>query len=114
MKRKDEMLQIAHRSRPVHAKQKSDKHIVIVSQIYLEELPPDHIIELDVKKSDSLAKKFISEYGDWAAELDALRPDYMRSLLRNAIESHIDVEHWERLKQVEAVERESIQNTLNW
>lgn len=58
-----------------------------------EQVERFNIIKLDVKKSDSLAKQFISEHGDWAAELDALRPDYMRSLLRNAIESHIDVEH---------------------
>jgi hypothetical protein len=72
MKRKDEILQIAHRSRPVHAKQKSDKHIVIVSQIYLEELPPDHIIDpkslIGISRKDALAeiiRIIINKLGFW-------------------------------------------------
>ncbi len=66
-------------------------------------LPP-----LRVKDSDSRARMFRAEHGSECVELDALPPDELRRRVRDAIESLLDVEAWNRALAVEKVERESI------
>ncbi len=73
----------------------------------------DHdLISLDPKQSDTRTKKFVKKYGDRCAEIDALSPHEVRRRVREAIESHIPVSEWERLKAVEAVERETWASTI--
>lgn len=57
-----------------------------------------------LKESDSRAEKFIREYGRYAVELDALRPDVLSGKLREAIEYELDMTTFE--KQVEIYQKE--------
>jgi hypothetical protein len=50
---------------------------------------------------------YIARYGDRCVEVDALSPDVARQLVKDAIESHIDRREWDKLKQVEELEKES-------
>lgn len=45
-----------------------------------------------LKKTDSRAYKHIAEYGELAVELDALRPDILEALIKEAIEEEIDID----------------------
>ncbi len=45
---------------------------------------------------------------DFAAELDAIPPDTLREMVRAAIERHLPAWQLERLKEVEAIERETL------
>ena len=47
------------------------------------DLPP-----VPAKRSDSRAPAFIAEYGDRSVELDALPPDVLQAMIREAIEEH--------------------------
>lgn len=68
------------------------------------------LIHLAVKGEDSRARKFVAKHGrdQGCAELDALPPNELRARVRAAIEAHIDQEEWQKLKVVEAAERESL------
>lgn len=74
------------------------------------------LVNVPVKQAtDSRAKAYLKLYGNRAAELDALRPDELRRRVKAAITSNIDVEPWNRLSAVEAVERESLSAVVrNW
>lgn len=74
-----------------------------------------NLVNVPVKQKDTRAKKYLERYGNRAAELDALRPDELRTRIARAITDHIDVEAWERLRRTERVERESLKLvTNNW
>lgn len=60
------------------------------------------------KSSDTRARKFRQLHGTESVELDAIPPDRLRSLVREAIDAHM--EPW-RLEQFRMVEREE-RNTL--
>jgi hypothetical protein len=66
------------------------------------------LIALPVKTDDKRAKGFLAEHGNRCAEVDALPPTELRDRVRRAIESHVDTKRWNRLRQVEAKEQESI------
>jgi hypothetical protein len=70
------------------------------------------LIRLAVKHSDSRARKFVAKHGvdQGCAELDALPPNELRARVREAIEAHIDQDEWQRVKAVEAAERESLKS----
>jgi hypothetical protein len=70
-------------------------------------LPP-----LRVKDTDSRAKMFRAEHGNECVELDALPPDELRRRVREAIESLLDHEAWDRAIAIEEVERESIETVV--
>jgi hypothetical protein len=42
------------------------------------------------KHSDSRAARFEAEYGQGSVELDAIHPDALRAIVREAIERHVD------------------------
>jgi len=71
------------------------------------------LIELPVKVSDRRAAGFIRKYGRRCAEVDAIPPNMLRQRVREAIESHIDFEEWERLQQVEELERQTLQRCVD-
>jgi hypothetical protein len=52
---------------------------------------------------------YLAEYGDRCVEIDALDPREVRARLKTAIESHINMAEWARLKSVESLEQESVQ-----
>lgn len=56
------------------------------------------------KSTDSRARGFVGE----SVEVDALRPDFLRGLVRACIRRHLDVETLEATRRVEASERETL------
>jgi hypothetical protein len=67
-----------------------------------------NLIPLKPKRTDPRFRRFIREHGRECAELDALPATELRRRVEQAILSHIDAERWERLKETERVERESL------
>ena len=61
-------------------------------------------------KRDDLARGW--EH-DFCAELDALPADKLQNIVRRTIESHIDVQAWQRVQHVEQAERESLENIMS-
>jgi hypothetical protein len=69
----------------------------------------DQITDLDLptrptKRTDSRCKTFTGE----SVEVDAIPPDTLREMVRNCIEQHIDQDRLDRLRVVEAAERETL------
>ena len=60
------------------------------------------------KKSDTRAKNFIGE----SVEVDAVPPSKLRELVTNVIEQHVDEWQLERMQEVEAAERETLQTMI--
>lgn len=55
-----------------------------------------------VKKSDTKAEKYRSQFGSDCWELDALPPNELQNLVRKSIEEYLDVDAWnDRVKEVE-------------
>jgi hypothetical protein len=73
------------------------------------------LVNVSVKKADTRTRAYVEEYGDRAAELDALRPDELRQRIEAAIRENIDPSAWERVERTERAERESLRLvTENW
>ena len=64
------------------------------------------------KASDTRSKKFVEEHGDVSTELDAIEPERLTGLVDAAIASHMPADVMERMKTVEAAERESLRDVL--
>lgn len=62
------------------------------------------------KVTDSRAKSYIREYGKTSWELDALEPEVLQSLIQSEIEAHIDFESWDRVAELEKIERKKLSN----
>lgn len=78
------------------------------AEIYFERIAvtPAQIAAWDLptrptKKTDSRARKF----GDKSVELDAIDPDRLRALVRDAIDQHLPAEQFDVLKAAEQSER---------
>ena len=69
-------------------------------QIRDHRLPP-----MPVKKSDARAEGFMAEHGDKAVELDALDPNLLQSIVREAIRGNINVRRWNaRVRKIEELQ----------
>ena len=66
------------------------------------------LIPLQPKKTDSRYRRFVAEHGSQCAELDALPATELRRRVEEAITEHIDREEWERLREVERLEKETV------
>ena len=68
------------------------------------------------KTTDSRAKKYIAEYGNDSWELDALRPDVMEGIIREAIEEFIDDQDaWDKRQKIEAEQKDKMREfAKNW
>lgn len=62
------------------------------------------------KTSDSRARAFVREHGTGSVELDAIPPDLLRALVREAIERHMDPERLRVMRLAEEHEREVLRN----
>jgi hypothetical protein len=62
------------------------------------------------KYTDTRASKFRRVHGTDSVELDAIPPDELRQLVRNAIDSHMDPWRLEQFRMVEKEERETLRN----
>jgi len=70
------------------------------------------LIPLKPKKADSRYKQFIAEHGSECAELDALPPTELRRRVEEAITRHIPQEQWERLQEMERLEKGSFNEIM--
>ena len=71
-------------------------------QIRQYNLPP-----MPVKRSDARAESFMATHGDRSVELDALDPNLLQDIVKNAILENIDARKWNaRIKKIE--------NLQNW
>lgn len=77
---------------------------VTVEQIAVMSLPTR-----PTKRSDSRAAKFEAEFGAGSVELDAIHPDALRALVRDAVERHVDFRKLEILKTAETNERRMLE-----
>ena len=73
---------------------------------------PEHfeefnIIALAPKKKDCRYRAFVGEWGERCAEVEAIPAPALREMVRDAIEDHIPQGEWQRLKTIEAAEKES-------
>jgi hypothetical protein len=82
------------------------------AEIYFERLAVtvEQIAELDLplrptKYTDSRAARFEAEFGRGSVELDAIHPNRLRAIVREAIERHIDFGQLEVLQEAEKSER---------
>jgi hypothetical protein len=78
-------------------------------------LNPNHVTEYDLpnnpdagKKKDTRYKKYVERYGNVFVELDALHPEILETMLREAIEDNLDMEAFDEQKEVEVIDRKRI------
>jgi hypothetical protein len=57
-----------------------------------------------IKEKDSRTPKYRKLFGDLAVELDALRPDLLQALVKDAIESNLDLSQFEAERRIEQEE----------
>lgn len=68
------------------------------------------------KKTDTRHAAFAKEFGDASVELDAMPPDVLADIVRRSILLAIDVDEWERVEEVEEMERVTMRSLAeaNW
>lgn len=71
-----------------------------------EQIAEYGLITQPVSRTDTRSRKFVREHGTETVELDAIPARAVRSLVRGAIERHMDPERLKRLKLAEEQERE--------
>lgn len=62
------------------------------------------------KRSDSRHAKFERQFGDASVELDALPPNVLTQMVRQAIVTEIDVAQWNAAMEIEALERQTLES----
>ena len=66
------------------------------------------------KWADSRSGRYIAQYGDDCWELDAIEPNELTRLCREAVESEIDdTEAWETIKKLDKAERAQLMELVN-
>jgi hypothetical protein len=65
------------------------------------------------KKKDPRYRWFVDNYGTRCWELDALDPNTLRDIVREAIETEIEPDTWDRCAKIERAERESLRSVLD-
>lgn len=87
-------------------------HIELVAltpeQVEQYELPP-----APAKRTDARAEAFVERYGDVSVELDALRPDILQDLVREAIRENWDQDVADSIEEIEAGERSKLQAMID-
>jgi hypothetical protein len=67
------------------------------------------------KRKDPRYSWFVRTYGQQCWEVDALDPNELRDCVRKAIEAEIEKEAWERCKNTERAEQQSLRAVMrNW
>jgi hypothetical protein len=80
-------------------------------------ITPEQIKEYNIppmmaKKSDSRYAGFRAEYGEDVVELDALRPDVLENLIKDAIRKRFDFGIYNKIKEDETKDRELIKTLI--
>ena len=81
--------------------------------VNVEDFDAFDLIRLKPKKSDRRYKTFVRKHGRDCAELDAIPPTELRRRVKEAIDQHIPQAEWDRLQEVERVEKESFNRVLD-
>jgi len=71
-----------------------------------------NVIALEPKKRDSRYRRFTEQFGDRCAEVEAVPADALRAMVEDAITRHIPAGQWDRMKQIEAEEKQSFNAVL--
>lgn len=71
------------------------------------------IIPLAPKTKDTRYGRFLDQFGERCAEVEAIPANSLREMVRDAIESHIPQGEWMRLMTIENQERQSWQQMLD-
>jgi hypothetical protein len=66
------------------------------------------IIPLDPKTKDSRFAKFIAKYGRKCAEVEGIPANDLRDMVEKAILSHIPEGEWQRMQEIEELEKQTI------
>jgi hypothetical protein len=77
-------------------------------QITLYDIPP-----MPAKRTDSRAAGFIAEHGDMAVELDAIDPNVLVQLIRDAVNEHFDEDIYETVQGVEQESQQRLQERVD-
>jgi hypothetical protein len=77
-----------------------------------EQFDEFNIIPLKPKKGDKRWPKFEKQFGWECAEVEAIPASDLRAMVRQAIESHIPQGQWQRLQEIERLEREQWQEAM--
>ena len=81
--------------------------LLTAEQVEAYSLPP-----APAKRSDSRAAAFIAKHGDRAVELDALPPNVLQDLVREALEENVDKSEWERHQDLEEQDQAELQRII--
>ena len=66
------------------------------------------------KRSDKRYKGFVEHFGsELCTEVDAIEPDQLQRMAENLILRNIEWGEWERMKRVEALEQETLENVVS-
>lgn len=79
-------------------------------------LLPEHVEQFSlphspdaIKGGDTRARKYVEQFGDLGVELDALPPATLQALVREAIESNLDLSRFEAERLRERAERDRLE-----
>jgi hypothetical protein len=72
-----------------------------------EQFDQYQIIPLEPKQKDVRYAKFVEQYGERCAEVEAVPATDLREMVRDAILAHIPADDWARLQQIEQQERQT-------
>jgi hypothetical protein len=95
--------------------EKYDGEHVLLRRIALcrHQLPGLPSFPASDKKKDPRYRWFVRNFGKQCWELDALDPNDLREIVREAIAAEIEPEAWDRCATVEQAERESLRTVLD-
>lgn len=67
----------------------------------------------DSKSKDGRFQWYVRKYGSRCWELDAMNPVVLRDSVERAIQDHLDLDAWNHMIDIEAVERESLATVMS-
>ena len=82
-------------------------------------ITPEHIAQYNpppnpTKLSDSRAAKFIAKFGNSSYEADALPPDVLAQIVRDALSEYVNQDAWDEISDKEAVDKDLLQQASDW
>jgi hypothetical protein len=99
---------------PIRLEKYGGDHVVLkriaLRREHLDALPP---FPAKDKKRDPRYRWFVRNFGKRCWELDALDPNDLRDIVREAIEAEIDPETWNRCATIEKAEKQSLRTVLD-
>ena len=71
-----------------------------------------NLVKLVPKRRDKRCKAFLAEHGEYCAEIDAIPPNEIRRRVEEKILELVPPDEWERLQNVERLEKESFESFI--